>query len=543
MSANIPICSKLEDLDKVTNTAEKAYSEYFNFVIKELKIDKNKNKELANNYYDLDAKIKKLDKSIRSKKIWRWFLIIFFIFPFVLLTKQVKQQNETLTDLNKEFERYHSLLNEQLKDFYSYFSSKKIYDNVLNKCCEDFYFEKNINLQNNSTWDELLVDFPINKERSVVNLITGQIFNHPFLLFKRKAQEWIDVPYSSSASISYRDSNGHMQTEIVTATVLWPYPVYNINNFFAFKSNVAPKLEFENQNRLKNTHKIKSFYKNTNSSHMDNEEFDVLFPCERNDEVQFRLLFTVLTQEKFVKLLSENDFFKMFKNGLYTCVFYPNASSSGGIKRPNTGSITPSKNLDYSFDRVRSNESYDLDQFKEDKIEQINSFLTDFSVMQMPFANMPALIREPYVEKSKSSSKHNSCFQDMVFANKAFAAYSSKSKYKTDVILNTKLISTAKYKKNNINISEVTVNYFVPVPKVIPKMAVGVHGSRMVYITVQDFIPHKDTLFLLQIDNLPTEYDNHFNDDGVLCFGNYYKLFNKQPNEQIVKKELEKFKK
>ena len=44
MSANIPICSKLEDLDKVTNTAEKAYSEYFNFVIKELKIDKNKKK-------------------------------------------------------------------------------------------------------------------------------------------------------------------------------------------------------------------------------------------------------------------------------------------------------------------------------------------------------------------------------------------------------------------------------------------------------------------------------------------------------------------
>ncbi|MDE6476596.1 MAG: hypothetical protein K2L48_00055 [Mycoplasmoidaceae bacterium] len=69
MSANIPVCSKLEGLDNITNNVEKVYSEYFDTVVSQLKIDKNKNKELADNYYDLESKINKLDKSIRTKKI------------------------------------------------------------------------------------------------------------------------------------------------------------------------------------------------------------------------------------------------------------------------------------------------------------------------------------------------------------------------------------------------------------------------------------------------------------------------------------------
>ncbi len=541
MSANIPVCSKLENLDNITNNLQKVYSEYFNSVVSQLKIDKNKNKELADNYYDLKSKINKLDKSIRAKKIWRWFLIIFLIFPFVLLTKQINQQNETLADLTREFNRYKSLLDTQLKEFYGYFSSKRIYDNVLNKCCEDYHFEKNILVEDNAIWDDLTEDFPINHERSVVNLITGKMFNHPFLLFERKVQTWIDVPYSASASISYRDSNGHWCTEIVTATILWPFPVYSSNNFFAFKSNITPKLEFENNGRLKNTKKIKKFYKGSDSSHMDNEQFDVLFPCERNDEVQFRLLFTVLTQENFVNLINNSDYFKMFKNGLYTCVYYPNASHGTG-KKPNVESIGPAKNIDFNFEHIGSRDSYDLEIFKQAKIDQINNFLTDFMMMQMPFANMPALIREQYIEKTKSSLKRNSCFQDMVYANKAFVSYSAnKSKYRTDVILNTELISTAKLRNNNILISEVTVNYFVPVPKVIPKLAVGVHGSKTVYITVQDFIPHKDKLFLLQIDNLNDTHDKVYEDSGILCYGKYYKLFEKNPDQDIIKKEFEKF--
>ncbi|MDE7434119.1 MAG: hypothetical protein K2M43_03315 [Mycoplasmoidaceae bacterium] len=69
MSATNPICSKCQDLEPVSNTVKEAYKNYFDQLVKELKIDVALNKELSEEYYSNLNNIDKANKSIRTKNI------------------------------------------------------------------------------------------------------------------------------------------------------------------------------------------------------------------------------------------------------------------------------------------------------------------------------------------------------------------------------------------------------------------------------------------------------------------------------------------
>jgi hypothetical protein len=65
---------------------------------------------------------------------------------------------------------------------------------------------------------------------------------------------------------------------------------------------------------FKNEKKAAKFYrKDKNMEPMENPEFDKLFPCERDDEVQFRTLFSPLAQEEMVKLIKVKSNYNFYK--------------------------------------------------------------------------------------------------------------------------------------------------------------------------------------------------------------------------------------
>lgn len=257
MLGNRPTITKLSDLDKTFDDTIKIYGEYFDKQVKDLNIDLAKNKEWSTKYYKLKSQIEKLNKSIRTKKIWRWFLIIFLIFPFVLLTKQANKQQEIVDGLVPEFDKHKELLDKQLAPLHSRFSSNDICTNVLSKAMPSYEFSETIPMDESSIWDGIDERFIANNEHCLTNLFTGKMYQNPFLLTTRKEQSWIEVPYSASATISYTNSKGERDTEVVTATVWWPFPVYKYNHYLIVKTNNCPTLEFSNSNSLKNSRKIK----------------------------------------------------------------------------------------------------------------------------------------------------------------------------------------------------------------------------------------------------------------------------------------------
>jgi hypothetical protein len=86
-----------------------------------------------------------------------------------------------------------------------------------------------------------------------------------------------------------------------------------------YLNGAAPELIFTNFKEFRNDKQaIKYFTKNEKMAPMDNPEFDKYFPCQRNDEVGFRTLFSPLAQENMVNLFKVRNDYKMSKNKLLT---------------------------------------------------------------------------------------------------------------------------------------------------------------------------------------------------------------------------------
>ena len=172
---------------------------------------------------------------------------------------------------------------------------------------------------------------------SILCCQSGTMNGNPWILAERLQQEWGTKVYYGSISISwkeqvtYTDSNGNTRTrwetrhETLTASVEKPMPEYNKVKFLVFGNEAAPKLTFSREpnslsccgkgffgrGQLKSAIKAleqKSRDMSCTFTIMDNREFDACFNAvNRNDEQQFRLLFTPLAQQEMLNLLRDQE--------------------------------------------------------------------------------------------------------------------------------------------------------------------------------------------------------------------------------------------
>jgi len=158
--------------------------------------------------------------------------------------------------------------------------------------------------------------------------VSGSIVGNPFLIVRTFNQEMINKVYEGSIVVTYttRDSEGNLVTESETlvATITKPAPNYFYQTKLIYGNEAAPNLSFSrsesgakglNEREIKGLikRKVKELKKEEKHSikyeeniftPLTNIELDALFGAlDRDNEVEFRLLFTPLAQNNMYDLL------------------------------------------------------------------------------------------------------------------------------------------------------------------------------------------------------------------------------------------------
>ncbi len=170
---------------------------------------------------------------------------------------------------------------------------------------------------------------------STVGILTGEILGNPFVEERVLVQSMRPHTYYGSIVITWttyeHDSDGHSvpvtHTETLTASVTRPRPFYSRETRLVYGNEAAPDLTFsrepshaEDLGEKKRRGVVKRGVKKIRRKQsramkggkgftgMGNEEFDVLFGAtDRDNEVQFRLLFTPLAQKNLLALITDSE--------------------------------------------------------------------------------------------------------------------------------------------------------------------------------------------------------------------------------------------
>lgn len=180
--------------------------------------------------------------------------------------------------------------------------------------------------------DEYGWDGKFDNETSVLFTQSGDLAGNPFAFCNLLSQYWGSETYYGSITIHWttreRDSNGKLQTvhhsETLTASVTKPKPEYANHSILVYGNEAAPNLSFTREcsglaqesgfwGSLKirsERKKLERFSRNltdaSNYTMMANKEFETLFnTMDRNNEVEYRVLFTPLAQRQMVQLLKD----------------------------------------------------------------------------------------------------------------------------------------------------------------------------------------------------------------------------------------------
>lgn len=179
---------------------------------------------------------------------------------------------------------------------------------------------------------------PIGSNSSVLATQSGTYQNNPFVLFQVLNFQMGWKTYTGAITISwqeletYSDANGRSQTrmvtrtQVLTASVQKPFPEYYPTAFLVYGTEATPDLHFsrtpsklsklgdsKSANR-KVERTVKKLEKQSrkgtqdnNFTVMANKDFAALFHAtDRNDEIQYRVLFTPVAQQQMVNLLRDN---------------------------------------------------------------------------------------------------------------------------------------------------------------------------------------------------------------------------------------------
>ena len=236
--------------------------------------------------------------------------------------------------------------------------SKKECQNLLEKSfpkltINDIFTDIDANL-----WEDELED---RETSSILSAIHGTVNSSPYLFLTNKRIEIIDKEYTGWTTIYVEEevynSNTHSyETETVgydvSASITRPKPSFPCDSRLYLKTKIYPNLEYYNLKPFSSKSSIKKFYKQNNHQKlMENPEFDLFFPCVRNNEVQFKATFQLYAQEQIVELIKNRKIHKlqMKKAGDTIQVECDNPLTCSRIN------LFGESFLDYSIDRITNN--------------------------------------------------------------------------------------------------------------------------------------------------------------------------------------------
>ena len=245
----------------------------------------------------------------------------------------------------------------------------------------------------------------ITDSHTSVNYVqSGSILGNPFIILNTYNQNMVNHTYSGSIVIHWttteRDAKGNIRTvhhsQTLVATLVKPVPNYYYETRLIYGCDAAPNLSFghEPMNTKNKSEKqiekivkkgTKEFEKKEkkatssgkNFTMMANNEFDVLFNGDdRDNEVEFRILFTPLAQTNMLKLLKSEepygDDFYFYKR---KCLNYVVSEHS--------------QNIDYHCDPTRFH-NYDIEDAKNKFVSYNDLFFKGLYFDLAPLLSIPA---------------------------------------------------------------------------------------------------------------------------------------------------------
>ena len=322
--------------------------EYFANLVKKAGTDKEANKITCTKYYEENDNLTKLRKEQRK---WHGLMILFAILCvlivgiFLLIFVYKPHWKDISVRIAKQEEIVQSLLKEanvQMASLNALFEEAipaKIMETTTPLIDMDRVFDvKKYEMlhEKYGLWDNS------DEKSSTLDLQSGTILGNPFVIFKDRIQSEVLQRYEGTTVITYWRGTGkdrHMVTETLTAYVEKPKPVYSEETYLVYGNEAGSHLKFSRSpsclNSLKNEKEVEKYVnkhekdleklanqaakKGETFTPLGNTEFDLFFGAhDRDNEVEFRLLFTPLGQKSMMQILKSKigygDDFRFIKD-------------------------------------------------------------------------------------------------------------------------------------------------------------------------------------------------------------------------------------
>lgn len=373
----------------------KQSSSYFDNYLSQSKIDISKNQELSKKYEDLYQKDKIGEKNIKKYKVYRLLLIILAVISFIsfifmglstdelilkitfitlsillpiifiliialVINKKLRVLLQQDNINNKNLESLYIQGKTQVSPLLDLFNWKDL-NNIMAKTTDIFKFDEEL-----SPLKLLMLRnyYSLNDEpkanQSVLAVSSGDINTNPFVRFKILSQTMYNKTYSNSITISwtttYTDGKGNTRfrthTQVLTATISKPAPNFSTGVYTIYGNQAAPNLTFtrkpsyvdsttsesqllkieKKEGKYMNELAAKSLEKGGNFQGLANTRFEGIFQAyDRNNELEYRLMFTPLAQQNMMDLFTKSPFgddFYFTKNKKYNVIYTKHSQNS-----------------------------------------------------------------------------------------------------------------------------------------------------------------------------------------------------------------------
>ena len=345
-------------------------------------VDIEENQILCKKIYTKQAEAKKIEGKLNTSRGWKAFFIVLLIFGaflslisifafmmanivlgIILLlvglsmlvggilllvlvaSKKTKLFSELLDKLNEEIRKMISEASAQMAPLNALFD-EEMPSKLLQKTTPLIVMDR---IFDNKKLEFLTENYGYtyrDKDNcSKVAIQSGSILGNPFAFFKELEMNIVDYTYEGTLVISWTTTISTKEglrtvthTQTLRAHVTKPRPMYSLDTYLMYANDAAPNLTFSrrpsninslNEKELekyvrkheKDLSKLaeKEMGKGGNYTPLGNPEFELFFGgLNRNNEVEYRLLFTPLAQKSMLALMKSDvgygDDFTLVKN-------------------------------------------------------------------------------------------------------------------------------------------------------------------------------------------------------------------------------------
>lgn len=323
--------------------AEKLFDE----MQKEANINVEENQEACHKYYKECGEIENLSKAIKKKKTARGFALFFGVLLAIaivgiFLLIKAKSLKQEINNMSETLAKHEKARDEALD--HAYRTMAPLNDKYDWNMAAGLMSKTTPLIQLDKVFDNRKFEFLHEKfgyqsyqgrDMSTVAVQSGSILGNPFVFTKNYVQNMVDHVYTGTRVVTYTvrvsDGRGGTRTQTVTQTLTArltkPVPNYYYDTWLIYGNEAAPRLSFSrtptNVNSMndkqieryvkgfdKELDKMvkKSLSKGGTFTRLANEEFEALFDAlDRDNETEFRLLFTPLAQRNMCALLKDKE--------------------------------------------------------------------------------------------------------------------------------------------------------------------------------------------------------------------------------------------